>query len=447
MATIKLTEKSLEKFPLPVDVAQAYAWDTEVTGFGAVIGKTGVITFVARGRVAGKGERTKVKIGIAGRADGRTDNRVWNVGLARQAAKEILGSLAAGENPNAEKRARLDGPTLRDGLELHVSNMRADNCSQSSIDTITSEVEARLGRWLDRPLVELRGSDLRAIHAKITAEGKKHLANRIVRHVSAVWNTLDNASDDGLPGKNPARKVKRHAYVPRRKVIEDLPAWYAKVQTLSPVRRDLQLFALCTGMRDHAACHVRWEHVDLDRGLLFVPRPKGGEKRAFTLPLAPGVVRMLRARREENGILFAPYGGDHGWAFPSLSRKGAEVGSRTHGRDESAPIATVIPVAESKERRRDPATGKMALYLPGLHTLRRTFLTVATEIGISELDRHVLANHAFGTANVNATYIAQSLDHLAGCAARIEAALWDRMGAKPRAPTKGRRSRPGRARR
>ena len=76
----------------------------EVTGFGAVVGRTGVITFVARGRVAGARTRTKVKIGIAGRADGRDDHRVWNVLLARQAAKEILGQLAAGENPNAEAR-------------------------------------------------------------------------------------------------------------------------------------------------------------------------------------------------------------------------------------------------------------------------------------------------------------------------------------------------------
>jgi integrase len=429
MATLKLTEKTLERFPLPVDVAQAYAWDSEVTGFGAVVGRTGVITFVARGRVAGKGERAKVKIGIAGRADGRDDGRVWNVLLARQAAKEILGQLAAGENPNAEKRARVGGPTLRDGLELHVHNMRADNCSKSSIDTIEKETLNHLARWLDRPIVELRGSDLRDVHTEISGQGAKYLANRIVRHVSAIWNTLDNASDDGLPGKNPARKVKRHAYVPRREIIEDLSSWYERVQTLTPVRRDLRLFTLFTGMRNGAARLARWEHIDLDRGSLFVPKPKGGEKRAFTLPLAPGLVKMLRQRQRQNEIEFGIFGGDGGWVFPSVSREGAMPGSRRRVRDEDAPLSRVIPVAESKERRKDE-TGARVRYLQGQHTSRRTFLTVATEIGISELDRHVLANHAFGRQTVNASYIAQSFDHLRDCATKIEAALWERIRGK-----------------
>jgi hypothetical protein len=40
--------------------------------------------------------------------------------------------------------------------------------------------------------------------------------------------------------------------------------------------------------------------------------------------------------------------------------------------------------------------------------LRRTYESVAHEVGISELDQHVLTNHAFASHNVNATYIAQA---------------------------------------
>jgi hypothetical protein len=57
---------------------------------------------------------------------------------------------------------------------------------------------------------------------------------------------------------------------------------------------------------------------------------------------------------------------------------------------------------------------------------------VAHESGISELDQHVLTNHAFASHNVNATYIAQALPHLAHCQAIIEAALWKHIKAKPR---------------
>jgi hypothetical protein len=62
-----------------------------------------------------------------------------------------------------------------------------------------------------------------------------------------------------------------------------------------------------------------------------------------------------------------------------------------------------------------------------VHTLRRTYESVAHEVGITELDQHVLTNHAFASHNVNATYIAQALPHLARCQATIEAALWKRI--------------------
>jgi hypothetical protein len=44
----------------------------------------------------------------------------------------------------------------------------------------------------------------------------------------------------------------------------------------------------------------------------------------------------------------------------------------------------------------------------------------------------VLTNHAFASHNVNATYIAQALPHLAQCQAKIEAALWKRIEPKRR---------------
>ncbi|MCX5742625.1 MAG: hypothetical protein NT062_09035, partial [Proteobacteria bacterium] len=45
----------------------------------------------------------------------------------------------------------------------------------------------------------------------------------------------------------------RNRYVPNRERVDDLVPWWALVQTLSPVRRDLQTFCLFTGMRSEAA--------------------------------------------------------------------------------------------------------------------------------------------------------------------------------------------------
>jgi integrase len=410
MPTQKLTEQTITTLSIPSGAVREYYWDTERPGFGVVVGHK-QRTFVVRGRVAGK--LVKRTIGVAGAP--RPDGHLWTVRLARLRAVELLGEFAGGKAP--EVKANAAGPTLQDALDLHLRNMRKEGCSARSIETIETEIPRLLARWMERPIGELRGVDLVELHDRLSDEGKPYLANRIVAQVSAVWNTLDRVHE--LPGRNPARAVVRNRYTPSRERVaaDGLPSWYAKVLALpSPVRRDLQLFCLFTGMRSEAARHVRWEHVDEGRAALVVPKPKGGEERAFTLPLPKSVLEMLEKRKRGNRDQFGPYGGDGGWVFPSLTRE--------------APFE-VQPIAEPKEYRTDPTTKKKTQHLPGLHTLRRTYLSVAAEAGVSELDRHVLANHAFGRQNVNATYIEQAFEHLAGEQAKIEAALWARLTPPP----------------
>ena len=395
MATLKLTERAIAGLaPAAPERVQEHYWDTELKGFCVVVGAR-LKTFVVVASVRGK--KRRVKIGVVGRP--REDGEPWTVALARKRAHELLGEMATGIDPNAEQRARRGGPTLRDGLELHVANMRKKNRSQRSIHTITTEVPRLLPAWIDLSMVEMHGADLVAVHNRLSSEGKPFLANRIVAHVSAIWNALDRVYE--LDGRNPARAVTRNRYDPKRERVSDegLPAWFERVRTLTPVRRDLQLFTLFTGMRSDAARRIRWADLDWKRGALRVPKPKGGESRAFDLPLSKTCLDVLKRRQNENAIEFNQFGGDAGWVFPSLSR--------------SKPFR-VQPIAETKERRVNESTGERENYMPGLHTLRRTFLSVAVEAGVGELDRHVLANHAFGRQSVNATYIAQAFPHLDG---------------------------------
>src|SRR5437867_11943644 len=43
------------------------------------------------------------------------------------------------------------------------------------------------------------------------------------------------------------------------------------------------------------------------------PKPRGGEHRAFTVPLSGAALEVLRRRQAENQVL----GADGGWVFPS----------------------------------------------------------------------------------------------------------------------------------
>lgn len=416
-STVDINERFLEAVELEPGAARARWWDSRLPGFGVTIGKRRV-SFVVQRRI--KGERTQSSVTIGHWAPGKLRaadsglrDRTLTVKIARDMASDALSNMRGGHDPRGDVPTGANGPTLRQGLALHVSNMRKRSRSPRSIETIETEVPRLLEAWLDRPIGELNGAHLVEIHDQLTSEGKAYLANRLVAHASAIWNALDRVHE--LDGRNPARAVTRNKYTPKRERIpdEELPAWWTKVQSLSPVRRDLQLFCLATGMRSEAARHMRWEHLDDARSALLVPSPKGGATKAFTLPIAPRTLAMLRNRRASNATEFAPFHGDHGWVFPSLSR--------------AAPFS-VQPLAEPKEYRQSRTeTGRKEKIMPGLHTLRRTYLSIATEAGIGELDRHVLANHAFGRQSVNESYIAQSFTHLAECQARIERAIWARL--------------------
>lgn len=438
--TAKLTDRYVIELTLSDGRPQLVEWDSELVGFGVVVGRRSR-TFVVQASLGGR--KARRTIGALGEV--REDRRHWTTTLARQRAKEMLGDMAAGIDPNAEEGgdagAEASGPTLRDALEAHLARMRKKQRSRRSIGTLEAEVTKYLAAWLDRPIAELPGPRLAELHDQIKAAARPRtgsnpanakgapLANRVISHVSACWNSLNRKLEGALGTWNPAKVVDRDVLKPKRERVAhgDMPTWWAKVQALSPVRRDMQLFCMFSAMRSEAARHTRWDHVDIEGRSLAVPNPKGGEIKAFRLPLGPTLIELLARRRRENAAEFSPYGGDAGWVFPSLTR---------------AKPYRVQPVAEARESRRNRETGRRENYLRGPHVSRRTYMSVAKEAGISELDRSVLANHAFGSQSVNQTYIEQHFGHLLDCQATIDAALLVRMGvqadfaaAAPAAPT------------
>jgi integrase len=418
MSRMKITERSLAALALPEGKAQAIYRDSELTGFCVIVGKSSK-TFAVR---VGKGRaRLTITIGRVGAI--REDGHPWTATLARRRAQELLGKVAAGEiggqAPEPQPAPAKQWPTLAEGLELHVANMRKGRRSEHSIRSIQGEVRKHLAAWLDRPIVELTALELDAVCTNLTGAARPRAgsvnppgaagSNRLLRHVSAIWTSTRKLH--GLPGMNPAEGVTPHALLPKQERVIDLAAWYATVQTLSPVRRDLQLMTLFTGLRSDSVRHLRWTEVDEVRRLLQIERAKGDKP--YTIPLVETHLDILRRRRYENPIDFDPYGGDHGWIFPSVTARWPR---------------RVIPVAESKEMRWNEQTQRKEKILPGLHPLRRTYNSVAREIGIPLEDREALMNHNGQGVNLRVYTVPLRWDYLAECQARIEAALWERIG-------------------
>jgi len=74
------------------------------------------------------------------------------------------------------------------------------------------------------------------------------------------------------------------------------------------LKADFFTLALLTGMRKKALASVRREHVDTAARTIFIARPKGGEARAFTLPLSDAAWQIVQRRLAASN---SP------WLFPS----------------------------------------------------------------------------------------------------------------------------------
>lgn len=304
------------------------------------------------------------------------------------------------------------GPTFARAIELHVAAMRAKGCSVRSIETLTEETVRHLADWFDRPLASLSRDEVATRHERLTETSGPWLANRVLQQFRAVYNTAARRFED-LPPVNPVIAVTFNRLRRRREPIPwtELPAWRREVERLAnPIRRDLQLFLLFTGLRSLDARTVRWEHVDLVAGTVHRPRPKGGESRAFTVPLARVVLDLLERRRRDNPIRI---GDDGGWVFPTRNRAGR-----------------VTHVQEPKEQRQ--IHGRKVARLPSPHRLRDTFATAAHEARVHPLDLKVLLNHALPAPDdVTQGYIRPSTEHLRASAEAIAAFLVARMDPRP----------------
>lgn len=433
MATLKLTEKTLAAIAPPLDVPQCYAWDTELRGFGVVVGRK-QRTFVVRARVAGK--LVKRTIGVAGQP--REDGQLWNVQMARLRARELLGQMAGGKTPEPKRTG--SGPTLRDALDFHIRKMeRGENrrrkvCSPRSVRTLRGTVELHLAEYLDRPLVDLtrevmrdRIDTIERDAARIAGSNPKNppgraVTNRLIANVSALWRSWDEEHD--LPIKCPVSMKMQAELAARDNRIAnaELPSWHAKVTGMdNPVRRDLQLVALFTGVRTEGVRNLRWTSVDFDGEAITIEQAKGD--RPYSLPMTATVREILERRQTENATLMAGVGGDHGYVFPSLSADGEKV----------------IAVAEVKERRvkRDAKGNPLRTedgeyvretYLPGVQACRKTYNSVAMEIGVPKEIRERLMNHEGRGVNVKSYGFAEAdWTNTREWADQVEAALWQRI--------------------
>ncbi|MDX2051990.1 MAG: integrase arm-type DNA-binding domain-containing protein [Polyangiaceae bacterium] len=394
--TLLLSDKVISRLPL-AKKGQYKVHDKELKGFMVLIGKRQK-SFMAQGDFWRDGVRefsVRKKLGDVGDLTTRD---------ARSRAKEVLGAIAKGMRPGEETKIKPGSITLRQAWERYLdAHMIRKGRSAGTIENYRDHMERLFEDWLDKPLARLgRQPELVAErHDKITKENGAYIANGAMRSLRAVYNHARKTNRD-LPPENPTLAVDWNQEERRDTGMGpgDLPAWLEELSVLdNTVRREFHLLTLLSGSRPTALKNVRIEHVDFRARVLHVPKPKGGEERAFDIPLSRAIIRCIIRAIRIGRILYPDQAKI--WLFPADSETGHLV--------------------EHKEER--DVLSKWG------NDLRQTYRTIAQSVGVSKLDIHLLMNHSL--PGVNEGYITREKllnDLLRKQQERISAVVLERAG-------------------
>lgn len=356
----------------PPDQGADFYWDKSLKGFGIRIQPGGTVAFIAQGRINGKAKRITV-----GKLTRKTPE------IARREARQMLADMDKGIDPKAKQKARDSlSLTLEDALDEYLAGN--SRLKESTRDDYRTRIKRYLGDWLDRPVVEISRDDVKEKHHEI-GERSEAQANLAMRYLRAVLNhVMDNHFDEaGNPIilHNPVKALKRqwYAVAPKSNYLRDhqIPIFLEAVDGLgNDLARDYLRFLLLTGLRRSEALSLAWEHVDLKGGSLTLPDPKN--RRAHILPITDQMREILKRR----GSLCV---GEHVFESPA----------GLFGNVDGA-------IKQVRER-----TG----FYIAAHDLRRTFATVANEIGLGAYTIKALMNHRDAN-DVTAQYIQRTATKL-----------------------------------
>jgi integrase len=380
MPSLRLTRRAIDDIPFSPDGQILYR-DTLLSGFGLRVGSRSKVYF-AEGQV----NRTTRRVTI-GRAD------VFAPEVARKKALALLGEMAEGRNPNAEKKKEVVAKvTLADAFDSFF--VARPHLSPHTVLNYTRTAKLYLKAWRKKPINSITRQMVLKRHQELSAEVAKTTANNVMRHLRSVYNFAAATHDEFPP--NPVQILTQarawHREQRRQTVVtaQDLPMWWKAVMAEPDYARDFLLTALFTGMRRGELMALRWENVDLAARTLHLPKTKNGDP--LHLPLSSFLTDLLTERKKQAGE--SPY------VFPGPGRDGH--------------------LKETKKFLLRVSAGSGVNFT--LHDLRRTFITIAESLDVPYYALKRLLNHR-ANGDVTGGYIVVNAERLRGPVEQVAARI------------------------
>jgi len=374
---MRITKNMVDKIEPPKDKNQAFYRDDQLKGFAVRITSAGVKSFVIEKLINRKVRR--ITLGRYGEI---------TVEQARKEAQKLLGKIATGIDPIAEKQsAKASIITLNEVFEDYLHARKS--LKPKTLYDYKNTLRVAFQDWLNKPILSITKDKVAKHHEKL---GQKHggaYANQAMRLLRALFNfsasQYEDTSGRSLITENPVKRLSqaRAWYrVERRQTFiksHELAAWSKEVFHLkNETLRDYLLLILFTGLRRQEAAQLQWDQIDLKAKTLTILYTKNSQ--THTLPLSDSLHDLFSRRKELSKSKFV---------FPGSGKEGYIIEPRKQ-------MARVIE-----------ATGIQFT----VHDLRRTFITIAESLDIPAYALKRLLNHKM-SGDVTAGYIILDVERL-----------------------------------
>lgn len=311
---VKLTKRTVDG--LIVGNRAIIAYDSELKGFGIRVAPSGSRGWFVEYRPGAGGRRvTKRRMYFGGRE--------FTPEEARQAAKEILASVALGKDPAAVRRDERKSETFREFAERYLRDEAEAKLKPGTVTNYRICVRKHANPEIGATkLNRISTADIARIHSKV-GQTRPMTANRIVECISSIFRYA--ATCNVVPvGHNPTKGIRAFRESRRERFLNSdelarLGRAIREAETVGtpydvdetkptskhapkPENRRIKIDAytaaalrllILTGARLREILHLKWEYVDFQRGLLLLPDSKTGRKAIVLNAPALAVLRSL----------------------------------------------------------------------------------------------------------------------------------------------------------
>jgi integrase len=191
---------------------ELWIWDTELKGFGLRVRPNGRRTYVLEyrpGRGGRSTQKRRISIGIHGSP--------WTPDMARKEALRLLGVVASGGDPAADKTAGKEAPRVDELVERflreHVEAKRKASTAKEYRRLLDKFVVPAIGH---KRVVDVSRPDILKIHNGMTAT--PYQANRLLAVVCSLFN-FGALAGDRPPGTNPTAGIESYPEKERERML------------------------------------------------------------------------------------------------------------------------------------------------------------------------------------------------------------------------------------